>query len=123
MASSVRSHPKIRRDARGFTIMELLISTVVFGVVLLVVSTAILQFTRVYYKGLTESNVQETTRTIADAITQGIQFSGGTVTSTGTPTAGANAAFCIGNQQYSYQIGHQLTDSTSPSGTQKRHAL
>jgi Tfp pilus assembly protein PilV len=107
----------------GFTIMELLISTIVFGLVLLVVTTAILQFTRVYYKGVTESNVQETARTIADAIAQGIQFNGGTVTNTtASPTPGNSYAFCIGNRQYSYQVGHQMTDGT-PTATQKRHAL
>lgn len=113
----------ISAGSSGFTIMELLIATVVFGVVLLVVSTAILQFTRVYYKGVTESNVQETARSITDVIAQGIQFSGGVVTSTPSgPTAGGSNAFCIGDRQYSYQVGHQLTDGT-PTSTQKPHAL
>jgi prepilin-type N-terminal cleavage/methylation domain-containing protein len=108
----------------GFTIMELLISTVVFGVVLLVVSTAILQFTRVYYKGITESNVQETARGIADVIAQGIQFSGGPVTDTvPSPTPGNSYAFCIGERQYSYQVGHQLEDGSNGSGTKKPHAM
>ena len=112
-----------RRHSAGFTIIELLISTIVFGVVLLVVATAILQFTRVYYKGITESNVQETARTIADDIAQGIQFNGGTVTNTPPgPATGVFYAFCIGDRQYSYQVGHQLTDGT-PTATQKRHVL
>jgi prepilin-type N-terminal cleavage/methylation domain-containing protein len=116
--------PKETGNAHGFTIMELLIATIVFGVVLLVVSTAILQFSRVYYKGVTEANVQEVTRTVTDGITQGIQFGGGTVTETNaTPTPGNSYAFCIGNLQYSYQVGHQLTDSGTPTATQKRHAL
>ena len=103
--------------------MELLIATVVFGVVLLVVTTAILQFTRVYYKGITESNVQETARTIVDSISQSIQFSGGVVTETSSSiTPGSSYAFCIGDRQYSYQVGHQLTDGT-PTTTQKPHAL
>jgi prepilin-type N-terminal cleavage/methylation domain-containing protein len=107
----------------GFTIMELLISTIVFGLVLLVVTTAILQFTRVYYKGITESNIQETARTIADSISQGIQFNGGIVTDTPpNPTPGSSYAFCVGNVQYSYQVGHQLTDDT-PTSTQKPHGL
>lgn len=104
--------------------MELLISTIVFGLVLLVVTTAILQFTRVYYKGVTESNVQETARTIADTIAQGIQFNGGAVTNTtASPTPGNAYAFCIGNRQFSYQVGHQLKDSPPRASTQKVHSL
>lgn len=121
MSNSLRRQPS--KNA-GFTILELLISTIVFGLVLLVVTTAILQFTRVYYKGVTESNVQETARTIADAIAQGIQFNGGTVTNTtASPTPGNAYAFCIGNLQYSYQVGHQLKDSTPRTPTQKAHVL
>jgi type II secretory pathway pseudopilin PulG len=119
----MQNRQRNRHGAGGFTIMELLISTIVFGVVLLVVTTAILQFTRVYYKGLTESNVQETARTIADSIAQGIQFNGGIVTNTAaSPTPGSSYAFCIGDRQFSYQVGHQMTDDT-PAATQKRHAL
>jgi len=103
--------------------MELLISTVVFGVVLLVVSTAILQFTRVYYKGITESKVQEAARNIADVVAQGIQFSGGIVTDTvPSPTPGNSYAFCIGERQYSYQVGHQLVDGGG-TGNKKPHAI
>lgn len=112
----------LRHDKRGFTIMELMIATMVFGVVLLVVTSAILQFTRVYYKGITETKVQDTARTIVDTIAQGIQFNGGNVTTTTTsPSPGASYAFCVGNIQYSYTTGYMLAES--PSGSQTYHAL
>ncbi len=118
----MRLSKKKLRHASGFTIMELMIATIVFGVVLLGITTAILQLTRVYYKGVTEANVQNTARTVVDLISQGIQFSGN-VTETPLPphTAGTSYAFCIGSQQYSYQLGYQLSDNPSP--TQKPHAL
>ncbi|HET8670868.1 MAG TPA: prepilin-type N-terminal cleavage/methylation domain-containing protein [Candidatus Saccharimonadales bacterium] len=111
-------------SARGFTIMETMIATVVFGVVLLFVTTAIIQFSRVYYRGVTESNLQTTTRNIVDMIAQGIQFNGGNITTTpAPPTAGANYAFCVGNQQYSYSPGYMLSDSPIGGEPQKYHVL
>lgn len=109
-------------NQKGFTIMELMIATIVFGVVLLTITVAIMQFTRVYYKGITESTTQDTTRTIIDQIAQGIQFSGGTVTTTATnPTAGGSYAFCVGNTQYSFTTGYQMEDG--PTANQTYHAL
>jgi len=113
---------KKRLGTRGFTLVELMIATAVFGAILLVVATAILQITRLYYKGLTEAKVQQTARSVADLISQSIQFNGGNVTTTAvSPTPGTPYAFCVGNTQYSYTTGYQLADS--PGATQTYHAL
>ncbi len=61
----------------GFTIIELLISTVIFSVVLLVITGAIVQFSRIHYKGNITSRTQDTARTIMNTIAQDIQFGGG----------------------------------------------
>lgn len=120
----MRSNLKLQDNSRGFTVVELMIATLVFGLVLMVVTTAILQFTRVYYKGITEANVQETARNIADQIVQGIQFNGGGVTPTpDSPTPGSYYAFCVGNKQYSFTPGYQLSDTPSPSKFQTYHVL
>lgn len=116
---------KLRRplQSKGFTIVELMIATAVFGVTLLLITFAILQFTKVYYKGVTQSNTQDTARTVVDRLSQAIQFNGGTVTpSQATPTPDTPYAFCVGNQQYSYAIGAQMVDGT-PGPTQNPHAL
>lgn len=111
-----------RLNSKGFTVIELMIATMVFGVVLLFVTVAILQFTRVYYKGVTQANTQDTTRTLVDNITQAIQFNGGTITATPPPVYGATAAFCVGNVQYTYLIGKQMVDST-PTSSQTWHSV
>jgi prepilin-type N-terminal cleavage/methylation domain-containing protein len=117
----IRRH-KIAYKSEGFTIIELLVSTLVFGVVLLIITTAILQISRVYYRGITEAKAQNATRNIVDTLAQNIQFNGGNVTPTPpNPTAGASYAFCIGNQQYSYTLGYQLADN--PTSAQTYHAL
>jgi len=117
-----RFHPKSQQ--RGFTIVELLIATLVFSVVLVLVTMGILQVTRVYYKGVTESNTQNAARNIMDTIAQAIQFNGGIVTeTTDTPTAGTSYAFCVGNEQFSYMLGYQLSDTLPLLANQTQHAL
>lgn len=111
------------RPASGFTILELMIATMVFAVVLLLVTVGILQVTRVYYKGVTEANTQNTARTIMDEIAQAIQFSGGSVGTTVTsPVAGTDYAFCINNTQISFKLGSQVRNNPSASD-QSWHAI
>lgn len=120
--NKLRFTHSIKRAQRGFTILEVMIATLVFGVVLVVITTAIMQFSRVYYRGVTEGSVQDTARTITDLISQGIQFNGGDVTTTpGSPTAGSSYAFCVGNQQYSFTTGFVVKDA--PTASQTYHAL
>ena len=98
---------------QGFTIVELLVALAVFSVVLVVVTAAIIQVSRVYYKGVTEASVQDTARNIMDTVSQSIQFGGGTVTDTvSSPSPGTSYDFCINNQEYSYRPGYQLVDGT-----------
>jgi prepilin-type N-terminal cleavage/methylation domain-containing protein len=114
---------KLAKNTKGFTVVELLVATAVFGVILLVVTVAILQFSRVYYKGVTETNTQETARSIVDKVGQAIQFNGGPVAETPlSPSAGTSYRFCTGNQQYSFRLGRQLVES-SPGANQTYHAL
>ena len=112
---------------QGFTILELLVATAVFSMVLLVITAGILQVTRVYYKGVTESNTQNIARSVIDVISQSIQFGGGDVipTTAGTATPSAPRAFCVGNKRYTYALGWQVVDSNTPNATQNQshHAL
>lgn len=104
------------RRRNGFTIIELLIATTVFSVVLLVISAAIIQIGRIYYKGVTGAQTQETTRTILSDITQAIQFTSGQIVTT-YDTAGNDQgtdsiyAICVGNRLYSYKFGQQREES------------
>lgn len=59
---------------RGFTIIELLIATLVFSVVTLVITTSVLQFTKQYYRGVVSSTTQSTARGIIDDISRSVQF-------------------------------------------------
>lgn len=82
-------------DRRGFTIIELLIATVTFSLVLLIITGAIIQFSRVYYKGVVTSKTQETARSVADELARAAQFS--------RSYDGSNSsAYCFGNKVFSY---------------------
>lgn len=105
---------RLRNNSRGFTVIELMIATGVFAVVLLGITMAVLQISRVYYKGIITANTQNTTRQITDRLSQAVQFSGQNIVPTapeGTAqAAGTNYAFCIGNKKFSYVLGRALND-------------
>lgn len=96
---------------KGFTIIELMIATAVFSTILLVVLTAVTTIGRMYYKGLTASQTQETARSILDKISQEIQFSG----KDAIPVVGSSGSvnvLCIGNSRYYYAINAPSTSTT-----------
>lgn len=100
-----------RRDA-GFTIIELLVATLVFSMVLILIAIGVLQFNHAYYSGITQSQTQNTARSILEQISQDIQFSGSQITS---PIANGGTdpehGFCIGSDRYSFRPGWELVNS------------
>lgn len=114
----------------GFTVVELMIATVVFSSVLLLVTFGLIQVTRIYYKGITTSRTQQTARAIMDEISQAIQFSGEAVA---LPVSVENLGgsgvthsyFCTGSSRYTFIQGKKLVDSSTPSeaNNETSHAL
>lgn len=95
---------------KGFTIIELLIATVAFSVILLIITGAIIQFSKIYYKGVVESKTQETARAIVADVSQAIQF--GKVNAIAPPatTSPVGGQFiCVGPRTYTYVYGVPLT--------------
>jgi prepilin-type N-terminal cleavage/methylation domain-containing protein len=100
-----------RQHQQGFTIIELMIATVVSSTVLLVITFGIVQFTNSYYKGINGAATQEATQSSIDAVSQAIRFNAsGTVATDGT-----QGIFCAGTQVFLYTLGKQLT--ATPSAT------
>ena len=100
-------------NSRGFTIIELLIATVSFSVILLVITGAIIQFSKVYYKGVISSKTQEVARAVSESIARDAQFS--TVMPTAyssTSTSNNYQTICIGSKRYNY---YQYNSSLNPS--------
>jgi hypothetical protein len=114
-----------KEGSAGFTIVQLLIATAVFSFVLLLCTTALLQITRLYYKGITSARTQEVARQVMDEISRNVQFGSGPVDVAGAPPAGGgpNFVLCIGaSKRYSFVKGLQLSDD-APNGNKRRNVL
>ncbi|HET9721816.1 MAG TPA: prepilin-type N-terminal cleavage/methylation domain-containing protein [Candidatus Saccharimonadales bacterium] len=103
----------------GFTIVELLVATSVFSVVLLGALAGFLEIGHLFYKGVSTSNTQAVANQILQDVSGQFQTNGG-FTSV-PPTDGSTYAYyCIGDTRYTYNINHEVNvnDSTdrSPGG-------
>lgn len=114
--------PKNKSQSQaGFTIVELMIATLVFSMVLLVITFGVIHFTSSYYKGINSSNTQTTTQGAIDNITQAIQFSAGGTDPGGT--SGSDAYFCAGNLLYLYTPGLVYSGGTPAAGAWGLYAI
>jgi prepilin-type N-terminal cleavage/methylation domain-containing protein len=99
-----------RLNQRGFTIVELMIATSVLAVMLLLVTIILSNIGNLYFKGATQSRVQDDVRSIANQLSEDLQLNGGAVLS-------GPGVYCIdGSIRYSYVIGKE-------SGTETQHVL
>lgn len=117
MSKSMNAHSN---KQAGFTIIELLIATGVFAVLLLVITAGIINFTRQYYKGIVSSNTQSTARAVMSEVTQAIQFGG--VVTTGLSNGSARG-FCVDSKVFSYIIGQEVIDNGGSGANQGYHGL
>lgn len=96
------SGQKRQKETSGFTIVELLISTVIFSAVIVVALAAFLGIGRVFYKGVNMTQNQQTARGILDQVSSDIKASSTPVTS--STTASGSKYLCIGNVRYIFNI-------------------
>jgi prepilin-type N-terminal cleavage/methylation domain-containing protein len=121
----------------GFTIVELLIATVVFSIVLVGAMAGFTQIGRLYYKGVVAAKTQEVNRAVIEEISQAIQFNKNTIRTT-LPGGGSSLVaggpdvpvgntdtgyFCIGPKRYTYALDRKLSFNTSLTGKEKRHVM
>ncbi len=91
----------------GFTIVELMVATLVFSVILTVITVGVMSFTNRYYKGANVSTTQNAAQSILDTITQAIQFGSAIV----QPTSPTSNYFCAGGYAFTYDKGILYTGS------------
>ncbi len=94
----------------GFTIVELLIATAVFSGVLLVAMVGFLQIGRLFYKGVTITQTQNTAQQIVNELTSGIQSSASsnnikaTLPSSVTSNYTGYVYACVNGFRYTYGV-------------------
>jgi type II secretory pathway pseudopilin PulG len=108
-------------ETAGFTIIELLIATLVFSSILILITMGVISFNKAYYQGIVQTSTQNVARKVIEDISQAIQFNSSEF-SVLTPDPDGSQGYCIGGQRYSYLIGYQLVNG-SPVGQQANHAL
>lgn len=101
-------HLGARHREAGFTIIELTIASLVFSVVLVVLTTGIVSFSRSYYRGVNMSTTQSTARAAIDAVSQSLQFSANDPTLPKQLGTSNNWYMCNGDKLYMYTIGKKF---------------
>lgn len=96
-----RAHQGLQKKQDGFTVVELMIATMVFSLILTIITTGVISFTLRYYKGVNSSTTQTTARSVLDTIGQAIQFG----TSTVRPTNLIDNYFCAGGYSFTFDKG------------------
>lgn len=118
---------RMNKQERGFTILELMIATTVLAVILVLVSAMMIGIGNLYYKGVNQARVQDTTRTVVDDLAQHLQLSdsGPRAETTAVTVGGVGGytlkAYCVDNTRYSYVINKQI--GTDVSKGQIPHVL
>lgn len=101
---------KLKNNQKAFTIIELLIASTVFSMIILGACVAIIQMSRLYYKGIILSRTQTAGRNLAEAIAREIQFQGGSVNQdifTPPPPDPKTSIISIGTTRYKFAINQQ----------------
>lgn len=117
----------LNKKTDGFTIVELMIATTVFSVILLVTSAGVISIGRSYYKSLTTTRVQETARSVMDDISRSLQFSDTDTISNHLEnpdsTPASIKARCFGPDRYTYVINQKVETVSAGGVDQTMHAL
>jgi prepilin-type N-terminal cleavage/methylation domain-containing protein len=110
---------------KGFTIIELMVATLVFSVILVIITSGIIALTNQYYKGITSTKTQAAARAIMDTVAQDIQLapSGGVSPSANSTNVPGMQYFCTGTHVYSFLLGKQLVDSAPVVLNQSQHVF
>ncbi len=105
-------------EQAGFTVLELMIATLVFSVILTVITSGVISFTNRYYRAANSSATQNTAQAILDTVTQAIQFGKGDVPDL-THVTDVNGHMCAGGQYISFnQADGKYTGTGSQTGFQ-----
>jgi prepilin-type N-terminal cleavage/methylation domain-containing protein len=112
MKKNILKHNSCKQNSNGFTIIELMIATIIFSMVLVVLLASFLQIGRMFYKGVSLSTTNEATRTLIEDLVDDIRFSQAPVACDPVLNCtGVKKYFCVGSHRYTYILGTKITDT------------
>jgi prepilin-type N-terminal cleavage/methylation domain-containing protein len=111
-----------RKNNEGFTLVELMIATMIFSMVLVVLLASFLQIARMFYKGVSISSTNEAARSLIEEVVNDVRFSSASTACDPTaplPNGCPNNKkyFCIGNHRYTYVLTKKVTSTDVASPT------
>lgn len=126
MASNILN--RFKTAHKGFTIIELMIATAIFSLVMMIIVASIIQVTKMYYRTNTITRSQEIARGVIEEIGESIRFSNDAIDTSGMIASGPNinvgdsdtGYFCIGSRRYSYAVDRQLKSQNPDSSKKER---
>lgn len=93
----------------GFTIVELMIATIVFSVILLISTYGIINIGRLYRKSLNSNQTQQAARSIIDTVAQNIKFTNGGFYDSISNSSDGISYYCLGyNVRLTYVLNKQI---------------
>lgn len=110
---------KVNGSEKGFTIVELMIATMVFSAIMIIASATIVRFTSMFQRGLTETTTQNAARAIIDDVSSQLQttsLNGFSLVQATNSTQG----YCIQQVRYNYRLGQPIGTNGVPGGLVKQ---
>ena len=104
---------------QGFTIIELLIATVVFSSILLIATIGIIYISKTYVEGQVVIKNQDNTQAILQNLSSAIKFDDNSNHNIVLPmlnSASHNYFFCVGNYEYIYSLNQLFNDRSTSVG-------
>lgn len=112
-----------RQDQRGFTIIELMVATTVFTVIMATVAAMLVQYSNSQRKAVNETAVQNVARDVIDRASQSLQFEGRSGSVTALSSTDNTTGYCIGTTRYSVALGRQVTSSATHAAMVDRSGI
>lgn len=112
-----------RRDQRGFTIIELMVATTVFTVIMATVAAMLVQYSNSQRKAVNETAAQNVARDVIDRVSQSLQFEGRAGSVTALSSTDNTVGYCIGTTRYSVALGRQVMSAATHAAMVDRSGI
>jgi prepilin-type N-terminal cleavage/methylation domain-containing protein len=119
----MRRKPLTAPNQKAFTIVELMIATSILSVILVLVTAMMISIGNLYYKGASQTSLQDNIRNVVDELSQDLQLNGSALITSANSHTDLPRSYCIGTTRYTYILGKQITTNNPLGANQSYHVL